>query len=282
MNTHLRSNGTRNVAPVPPMMPELGRKAQRVMLMTEDRILYCGLLGERAMAMLGAVTVYVSFGHPFTLHYGDGRSVEGMCVAVAPYVPHRIASDDPCIGMLHLEPEDLDLDALPWLAEGAAAAAELAKVAERTRALYASLVKGEAVDVMQGLDLDTPLFGGPLPRRRLDPRIAKVVERIRADPSASFTAEECAKYSCLSFSRFLHLFSAETGVTFRRFKSWQRARAMLRYVNHESTLTDVALEIGFPGSSHFSTTIRHTFGLKPRDMFAGARRLKLVLPTALS
>lgn len=257
-------------------LPGLGRSAQRVMVMTDDRIFYCGLLGLRSMSLLGSVTVYVSFDGPLSVCFDDGRTLVGTCAAVAPYVPHRIVSSDPCIGILNLEPELIDIAALPWLGDGPDAAEALEHLAVRIRALYARLAAGEAGDILLDLDIDTPLFGASIPRRRLDPRIAAVVERIREDPTTHFHAERCADDSALSFSRFLHLFRSETGVPFRRFKAWKRARTMLRYVNQEANLTEIALKIGYPGGSHFSNTIRHVFGLKPRDMFAGARRLRLV------
>lgn len=254
----------------------VGERSERVMLMSDDRIFYWGLFGPRAISMVGAVAVYVSFDRPFSVRYADGRVVEGTCAAVAPCVPHRVVSPDRCMAILHLEPESVDLAALDWLGDRPEARAALERLAERIRALYLRLARGEAGDVLERLDIDTPLFGAPLPRRRVDPRIARVVECIRADPSATTLAERYAADVALSFSRFLHLFTQEIGVPFRRFKAWKRARMMLRYVKQQTNLTHVALEIGFPGASHFSNSIRHTFGLKPRDMFAGARRMRLV------
>ena len=39
----------------------------------------------------------------------------------------------------------------------------------------------------------------------------------------------------------------------------------------------VALDIGYPDSTHFSHSIRQTFGLKPRDIFAGSRKLRIIV-----
>jgi AraC-like DNA-binding protein len=38
----------------------------------------------------------------------------------------------------------------------------------------------------------------------------------------------------------------------------------------------VALDAGYPDSTHFSHSIRHVYGLKPRDLFAGSRRLTVL------
>jgi len=77
----------------------------------------------------------------------------------------------------------------------------------------------------------------------------------------------------LSFSRFLHLFKQETGLTFRAFRAWKRARSLLRHVHQSTTLTDIALDTGYPDSTHFSHSIRQVYGLRPSDILAGSRRL---------
>jgi AraC-like DNA-binding protein len=44
-------------------------------------------------------------------------------------------------------------------------------------------------------------------------------------------------------------------------------------VNQDSNLAYIALETGYADSTHFSHSIRHVYGLKPKDIFAGSRRL---------
>jgi len=80
----------------------------------------------------------------------------------------------------------------------------------------------------------------------------------------------------LSFSRFLHLFKQEVGAPFRSFRRWKRARSLLHHVSCGQHLVHVALDIGYPDSTHFSHSIRQTFGLKPRDIFAGSRKLRII------
>jgi methylphosphotriester-DNA--protein-cysteine methyltransferase len=126
-----------------------------------------------------------------------------------------------------------------------------------------------------GLDFDCLFFGRALAPRPLDARIRRVIERIVSDPSASFSAEQCAAEVQLSFSRFLHLFKQETGVTFRAFRAWKRARSLLRHVRQAASLTDIALDAGYPDSAHFSHSIRQVYGLTPSDIVAGSRRLAL-------
>jgi AraC-like DNA-binding protein len=56
---------------------------------------------------------------------------------------------------------------------------------------------------------------------------------------------------------------ATTGVLYRM---WRRARSWLRHIRTDAPLTQIALDLGDPDSSHFSHSIRQTYGLPPRDM----------------
>ena len=256
----------------------LSKDTDRVMVLNTDRILYCGLLGERSVMTLGSHTVFVSLEHPFVIRVADGPWQERSVALIAPYVPHQVRSPDLLIATLHIEPETVDVAAIPWLAEddGQSATAELDHIAQQVRSLYRKLIGADDSGLCWPFDMDEVLFGGPLPRRHFDPRIESVVDRIKAIPCDQCPAEECAAALGLSFSRFLHLFRDETGTTFRRFRAWKRARSLLQYVNLDANLTDVALEVGYPDASHFSHSIRQIYGLKPKDMFAGSRRLAVL------
>ena len=126
-------------------------------------------------------------------------------------------------------------------------------------------------------EFDDLLFGQPLPRRLLDPRVSHVVDRICENTADPCSASCLADSEGLSLSRFLHLFKAETGVCLRKYRAWRRARTLLYHVRSPSTLTDIALETGYPDSTHFSHSIRRIYGLPPRDIVSGSRRLRVRL-----
>ena len=112
--------------------------------------------------------------------------------------------------------------------------------------------------------------------RHIDARINRVLEDIRNDPSRNITAQACAEAVGLSFSRFLHLFKAEVGTPFRSLRTWKRARSLLHHVTRDTNLLQVALDAGYPDSTHFSHSIRQVYGLKPGDVFAGSRQLTVL------
>jgi AraC-like DNA-binding protein len=111
----------------------------------------------------------------------------------------------------------------------------------------------------------------------LDSRISAVIERIRSNPGGRHSAEQYARDSGLSVSRFSHLFRGETGTTLRGFSAWKRARAVLALVTNEEKLVETALEAGYADSTHFCHSIRQFYGLRPRDIAEIMASLKLTL-----
>ena len=109
----------------------------------------------------------------------------------------------------------------------------------------------------------------------LDPRVVRAMVRIGKFSGEPVTAASCAAEAGLSPSRFLHLFKEETGISFRSFRAWKRARHLLHFANQDINLAHLAQDIGYPDSTHFSHSIRRFYGLKPRAIFSGSRDLAI-------
>ncbi len=264
-------------------------RRNRVMWLNNDRVFYAGLLGQVSQRTMGGWVVYVSLGAPLHLATAEAAGahaaarpwVSADVAVLPPWTPHRVACAQRLICCLTIEPETVDEAALPgWLlhrcgvrpADGSAAQALL----QRVRQAHAQLR-----DQGKGLALDTAgfdelCFGQRLAPRRIDPRIARVLEGMRNDPAAPLTAQQGAAAADLSISRFLHLLKAEAGSSFRSLRTWKRARSLLHHVTRATNLVNVALDTGYPDSTHFSHSIRQVYGLKPRDLFAGSRRLTVL------
>jgi len=246
-----------------------------LMWITPQRVFYAGLLGAVAERCMGGWGVYVSpRGLPNRLRIGGGAWQSGELLVVPPQVPHRVESAQPLVLNILVEAESVDAAALPAELQQCGAVDAPAFV-RRVRAAHAQLLASSGRECFGSLDFDQLLFGRPLAPRLLDPRIAAVIARIGDDPASPLSAEDCAASVHLSFSRFLHLFKQETGVTFRAFRAWKRARSLLRHVRGSARLTDIALDTGYPDSTHFSHSIRQFYGLRPSDILAGSRRLAL-------
>src|SRR5258707_12230686 len=89
------------------------------------------------------------------------------------------------------------------------------------------------------------------------------------------TAADCAASAGLSPSRFLHLFKEQTGISFRAFRAWKRARHLLHFANQNINLAHLAQDIGYPDSTNFSHSIRRFYGLNPPAILSGSRDLAI-------
>ena len=190
------------------------------------------------------------------------------------YTPYELAADARMIIAIKVEGETVDMAALPPLLAACGVVHDAACAQQMRQTVISLRDQGRNVD-LAALDFDQLFFGRALPPRAVDPRIQGVIDAIKRDPSAALAAEDCAQSVHLSFSRFLHLFKQDVGAPFRSFRTWKRARSLLHYVNRDANLAHVALDTGYPDSTHFSHSIRQVYGLKPRDIFAGSRRLAI-------
>lgn len=269
-----------------PELP-LSDRRMRVMWLNNDRVFYAGLLGAVSVRTMGGWLVYASLGAPLRIALEDAEAgiaatdapwQSAQLAVVPPWVPHRVACDERLICSITIEPETVDEAALPaWLRQRAGPVPdshpELLPMLQRVRRTHAWLRGPGRLADWQTACFDQALFGQPLATRAIDPRIVQVLQAMRDDPALLTTAQDCAERVGLSFSRFLHLFKAEVGAPFRSLRTWKRARSLLHHVTRDTPLVHVALDTGYPDSTHFSHSIRQVYGLKPRDLFAGSRQL---------
>lgn len=245
------------------------------MIVNDDRVVYRGLLGAPSRRLAGAVAVYVADHQPFSLRLpaGERRSLE--VAVVPPNVAHEIRSADRLIGVMLIEPESVDPCALKYIS--AALSCDCGP-AERhaLREAFRRWVRVRHDAVTTTDEIDGFFFGRRLPPRKLDPRIDRAVHLVRANHGEPIFAATCADVAGLSFSRFVHLFKDQIGLTFRTYCAWKRARAILPHVAEDSSLTQLAMSIGYADSAHFSRSIRRIFGLRPKDIVAGSRSLSVV------
>jgi AraC-like DNA-binding protein len=261
------------------VVPDAGSAQPEVtkplMWITPGRVLYAGLLGRPSVRKMGGFILYVAQQQPIRVSIDGGPWQQGDLAVVPPYVPHRIASETRFIIDLIIEPETVQQDLLPaFLRSQQGVVLAPAFVARVRRVLDQWHLRCEAM-APDDAAFDQVLFGEPLPRTLLDPRIAQVLADIAQNPAGDSSAAQYAARFSLSFSRFVHLFKEQVGVPLRTLRMWKRARSMLDYVTQSANLADIAQITGYPDSSHFSHSIRQVFGLSPKDVFAGSRKLDL-------
>jgi AraC-like DNA-binding protein len=250
----------------------------KFMCVLEDRVFYHGLLGKRIKSRsLGAVTIYVAtFGD---LHFkpANGPWRTQQVVVVPPHQKHQLSADSATIIGILVEPERLTRPELARLLTACDDPDGQAQFRRRILDLANGVAAGGQMPRLDVPTFDRLVFGRELASRPFDPRIEQAIATLaQEDPEAQPAASDLATQAGLSTSRFLHLFKEQTGVSFRSYRMWRRARTFLHYANHPCSLTDAALSLGYPDSSHFSHSIRKIFGLKPRSIRYGSRDLQVV------
>ena len=245
-----------------------------LMLITPERVFYAGLLGRPRERCPGAFHVYVAIRDGLWLSTADGRETYGELVVTAPNLRHTIASDYRTAICVSVEPESVPEGTLDTLARRLLGQ-ERELFAARIRAAYRELRERAHPDDITAGEFDRMCFCDALPARELDPRVVRAIAQIGRFSGEPVTAASCAAEAGLSASRFLHLFKQETGISFRSFRAWKRARHLLHFANQDLNLAHLAQDIGYPDSTHFSHSIRRFYGLKPRAIFSGSRDLAI-------
>jgi AraC-like DNA-binding protein len=99
-----------------------------------------------------------------------------------------------------------------------------------------------------------------------DPRILYISKLIRDEPDYNFSIDRLASEVDLSSSRLLHLIKEETGVSYRRFRMWQRVRYALSIYGLQNSLTYSSFEAGFNDSAHFTRCFKSFYGATPSSV----------------
>lgn len=106
-----------------------------------------------------------------------------------------------------------------------------------------------------------------------DERIRVAMRLLRDRPGERESAAELAAAVNLSQSRFLHLFSAHSGTSFRRYRLWARMRYVAAAVSQGADLSTAASDAGFASPSHFSDAFRAMFGLTATQLLSNQLRI---------
>lgn len=91
-----------------------------------------------------------------------------------------------------------------------------------------------------------------------------IIERIEANPLEQFDLAALAAESGYSYTRFIHAFRAQTGLSPHRYivrLRLSRAKQLMR--NRSLTLLEIALESGFASHAHFTHAFRQHVGCAP-------------------
>ncbi|WP_336082701.1 helix-turn-helix domain-containing protein [Nocardia sp. SSK8] len=207
---------------------------------------------------------------PFTL-VADGREHTVRSALIPPLTTHRVVAHGTSMLFCYLDPGSPRaprcrerMTAHAGAGIGVAHAAEERLIALAAQPLF---------DPVAAVEL---ACGSPAPT--VDPRISAAMATMLADPADPHAAAELARAAHLSASRFLRLFNAQSGTTFRRYRLWARMLGVGRAVAAGADLTTAAADAGFASPSHFSDTFHAMCGLTAGSLLAAGTRLVVLDP----
>lgn len=210
-----------------------------------------------------AIQLNFSVGGSFSFQIGD-EVVEGPMVLIAPDVPHAYEPQGRN-AMIFIEPESrMGAAVLRDLVGRKVVRLDPAKfvdIADRLSCIWEAPRPDDAILTRLGQELAIRLTGDTVAEQTLDPRIARVLDRVAMDIDSRLSVGQAAEIACLSESRFSHLFVAEVGLPYRTYVLWRRLMVAVNGVAAGVTLTNAAHEAGFADSAHFSRTFLRMFGV---------------------
>ncbi|MGM0563796.1 MAG: helix-turn-helix domain-containing protein [Pseudomonadota bacterium] len=258
-------------------MPE--DRYQSTIYLWDRRVLHIGRFANIAEHRLGAAALVIGLDGSFSVLESETESWrECRTALVPPGCVHQNRFDGIAAAVLHIEPESIDYMNLSGSMPHGDWQIMYDHIDEANLIDLVNRIHDETPDVEKAKKLVTKMIYGDgydyENEEKIDPRILKVVEMIRAEPSASYSMEELAEVVNLSPTRFIHLFKEQTGVPIRRFRQWVRMKTVITYVADGSSLTDAALDAGFTDSAHFSRAFRNMFGITPSSVFNRSQTMR--------
>jgi AraC family transcriptional regulator len=201
--------------------------------------------------------------------HGEWRSGRGL--VVPPDVEHSYNGLGAIGAMLFVDPESSEgvwlrstfRREITFVAEERIepCAIELRKFLERPH---------EAMDIRALIlhCVKTMCAGAP-PSRKMDERVTKVLQEIRASDDLRISLESAAASVYLSEGRFAHLFKQQVGLPFRRYMLWRKLTRATLAVGRERTLAAAAHAADFADAAHLTRTFHQMFGIPPSVMLRG-------------
>lgn len=191
---------------------------------------------------------------------------------VRPHEPHQFDGRDGRVVQLFVEPETAFGRVLLDLTQGSAitplARGQVRPLIESLYDRYESARDGDDGADEAAMEAASKEALGALAccapqARRVDPRIARVLDALRRRLDHAPTLAQAAALVHLSPGRFRHLFVEQTGTSFRAYLVWLRLQAALAEFNRGINWTRAAHVAGFSDSPHLSRSFRRVFGLSP-------------------
>lgn len=218
-----------------------------------------------------ALQITISFDGRFSIREAQGAWREARGLIVRPDVEHVFNAQGHAGAMLFVDPESSEG---AWLAS--ALTEDITTVPEARVDACVGELKTVWERPLEGMEIGDlvrhvvqALCPGVVPNRKLDPRIASVLKRIRDTDDLRLSLEAAAEMAHLSPGRFAHLFSDELGLPFRRYMLWRKVTRAMLAMGTERTIAAAAQRGDFADAAHLTRTFAQMFGITPSALMRG-------------
>lgn len=224
---------------------------------------FAGPLGRNAMHAHSTAVYLAGLYDTFRLRVGSNGWRTCRAAVIRAGTPYEFDAGDAPLGVLYLEPSKGRAEALvPLMHHGDELNGALVGDGD-AKVLRDVFERRPGVAELHASAHDLLARGRHRAYRQMDQRVARIVDVIQDDAAGIASVTQVAASAGLSSSRLQHLFTAEVGVPFRRYRLWQRLRAAIRTAAAGASLTEAAHAAGFADQAHFTRAFRRTFGAPP-------------------
>ena len=232
----------------------------------EGAAVFVGRLSDTSLHKHHAIQLCIGVGGPFQLLH-NGAWVEANFANIPANVAHQLDASENAVAFA--------------LLDGAWVIGDNKKTVTISDDVIDLKLQEQTLDTVDdGRRLLDLIVGQGIPVRNIpskrDARINQVLENLRDVGASQISADSCADMAGLSPSRFLHLFTQNVGLPFRRYVLWRRIIRAIEEVCAGGDLTMAAHAGGFADSAHFSRTFRETFGLSPSKLFKNSQYVQVI------
>lgn len=242
-----------------------------MIMIAPDRVLHICRLGSRLdRRIIGALAIYIGLEDNVFVQVEGEEPITARVVVVPPFKTHRIAAGHQFVKTVLVEPETVSNGCLAELRNSLNGLNfnEAMTLGLFDPCQHPDQVAKNVSSNFLSETFDELLFNYVLEPRLLDERIKMATTLVKNNINEIILTADCAGDLAISGSRFRRLFVSDTGIQFRHYKMWKRARSYLEQILTPASLTQIAMDLGYPDSTHFSRSIRSTYGLPPRKMKA--------------
>ena len=201
----------------------------------------------------------------------SGEWREGRGILVRPDVEHSFNARGATGALLFVDPESNEG---AWLQSVLAdditfaPAERLEKCLAELRAFCERPLEGMAAGDLVRHCVQAFCAGAP-PSRRLDPRMTRLLAKIREADELRLSLEDAARLIHLSPGRFAHLFKDQLGLPFRRYLLWRKLTRAMLAIGREASMADAAHASDFADAAHLTRTFHQMFGIAPSVLMRG-------------